>query len=46
MEGKNGVKQKPNMKGREKRHETKSIYDGREKWHETKAMFKGKGKTA
>ena len=35
-----------NMKGKEKRHETQSIYDGREKRHETKAIYKGKGKTA
>ena len=45
-EGKNGIKQKPNMNGREKQHETKPIYDGREKRHETKAMYKGKRKTA
>ena len=45
-EGKSGIKQKPNMKGREKRHETKPIYYSREKRHETKAMYKGKGKMA
>ena len=40
------MKQKPCMMGREKRHETKAIYDGGEKRHETKAMYKGEGKTA
>ena len=34
MEGKNGVKQKPYMHGREKRHETKPF--GRKRWKEKK----------
>ena len=40
------MKQKPSIKGREKRHEKKAKYNDSEKWHETKAMYKGKGKTA
>ena len=44
--GKNGMKQKPCIKGREKRHETKAMYDSKGKQHETKALYKGKGNTA
>ena len=39
-EGKNGMKQKPNIKGREKRHETKAKCEGKGKIAKYRVFFK------